>query len=795
MTKLRDQKKVDLSKAVILCPEGINGPEKKGVEVFIEEVFKRTGISLEITYQLREEKKPLIMIGSEVSAKELFIPYGNLLNNLEEPGDEGYKIVVEEKSFPHVLIYGKDARGVLYGVGKLLRKMSMKNNSIIVDSDLMISSTPHNSLRGHQLGYRPKTNAYDAWTKEIYEQYIRELALFGANSIEILPPRTDDDFTGPHLKVDPSDMMIFLSQVIHDYGLDVWVWYPNMANNYSDLETWAKELAEREEIFNKVPYIDAVFMPGGDPGDLEPNLLFSWAKRVAYLLRDYHPDAGFWLSPQCFKPTDDWLNSFYDHVRQEPDWLTGIVFAPWERESLPELRSVIPEKYPIRRYPDITHSLLCQYPVPDWDVAFAITLGRECINPRPMDQKLIHNNLGDYAIGSISYSEGINDDVNKFIWSDQDWDPDTPVKETLKDYSRFFIGEEFEEELSSGFLALERNFKGPLAINENIEITLKQWRMIELEAPDKVLNNYRFQMGLLRAYYDAYIKRRLIYETELEARAMEVLENTKSIGTWEAINQAERILLEATKRPVGKNYREKCEQLSDSLFENIGAQLTVKKHQAKSWIRGAFMDSIDEPLNNSPWILNQLEKIRKMEGEEEKIKQISSLVNRENPGPGGIYDNYGAPGNQKGRITRQEWEKDPGYLSHPMVTFVPHFLHGTDKGRIPLSWITNLVTLYNNPLLINYEQLDPYSNYTLKVTYTGHWAKKIRLEANDGYLIHDYIEVGGKSKPGAWGTGHQFEFNLPGEILEDGKLELKWVPYEGDRGVDVAELSLIRQKS
>ena len=31
----------------------------------------------------------------------------------------------------------------------------------------------------------------------------------------------------------------------------------------------------------------------------------------------------------------------------------------------------------------ITHSLLCQYPVPDWDPALAATCGRESIAPRP----------------------------------------------------------------------------------------------------------------------------------------------------------------------------------------------------------------------------------------------------------------------------------------------------------------------------------------------------------------------------------------------------------------------------
>ena len=45
------------------------------------------------------------------------------------------------------------------------------------------------------------------------------------------------------------------------------------------------------------------------------------------------------------------------------------------RMSLPQLRAAVPARYPIRHYPDITHSRQCQYPVPDWDVAYAVTEG------------------------------------------------------------------------------------------------------------------------------------------------------------------------------------------------------------------------------------------------------------------------------------------------------------------------------------------------------------------------------------------------------------------------------------
>ena len=131
-----------------------------------------------------------------------------------------------------------------------------------------MAQAPVFALRGHQLCYRAKTNAYDAWTPEIYDQYMRELALFGANAVELLPPLTDDDPSSPLMPVEPLEMIGRLSASAHSYGLAVWVWYPHMADDYADPATVEAELAQRREVFTRMPYLDHLFIPGGDPGEL-----------------------------------------------------------------------------------------------------------------------------------------------------------------------------------------------------------------------------------------------------------------------------------------------------------------------------------------------------------------------------------------------------------------------------------------------------------------------------------------------------------------------------------------------
>ena len=784
---------LNLTNASILTYRESSMVELKAISALTEEIEKRTGVRLPAIYDFPEDRRPVIVIGVEEHLKKVIEPYITVPEDLARPKAEGYRIVVKEGSQPIILISGADPRGTLYGVGKFLRKLIWKKGSIEIPDNLAISSTPQYPLRGHQLGYRPKTNAYDAWTVEQYEQYIRELALFGANSIEILPPRTDDAPTSPHMKVPPLEMMIKLSEIIDSYGLDVWIWYPNMFSEqeYRDEACLRREIEEREEIFSKLKRIDAVFIPGGDAGTLEANTLFEWSEEVYKILNKYHPRAKIWLSPQFpILPVDSWYNDFYTCVKREPDWLGGIVFGPRVKTPLPELRKIIPEKYPIRHYPDITHSIRCQYPVKDWDLAFAITLGRECINPRPRAEKYIHNLFAPYTIGSLSYSEGINDDVNKFVWSDQDWNPDTPVIETLRDYARLFINPELTEEIAQGIMALEKNWEGPLLVNENVDVTLKQWQDIEKSAPQEVLNNYRFQMCLLRAYYDTYIRRRLIYETELEKKALEVLEQARNTGSLRATEEAEEILERAKTKPVAQGYKDRCWKLADELFKNIGAQLSVEKYGAQSWERGAFMDDIDMPLNNYNWLKVQFDLIRKMDDEDSRLEAINEILNRINPGPGGFYDNLGHPSSwahvRRVKILEDDFEE---YFLLPSVAFSTPLLHLEKEkqyklGGIPLAWITQISTPYQLPLVMIYKNLNPQHSYRIRVTYIG--GSKVKLIANDKYLIHNFIDATGQCLIK--------EFSIPQEALSPGELVLAWSAPEESRGVSIAEVWLMNEK-
>ena len=782
---------LDLTNAKIYTTDRKDQLLLKASQVLREEVRKRTDINWTDSKTTTSTKQPLIVVGTEKEVSKLPAKWQEVIRKMPSTGHDGFKLAVLEKS-QTALVIGNDNRGALYGVGRLLRKMEMRKGSIVVSDNLKISSTPRFPIRGHQLGYRPKTNAYDAWNVKQYDQYIRDLALFGANSIEIMPPRTDDDFTNEHMKLPAIKMIGEQSRICASYGLDVWMWYPNMGSDYIHPDSIEKELDERRQVFSAVPKLDALFVPGGDPGDLDPDVLFAWLKKVAVVLHEYHPNAKIWVSPQVFRPTQAWFDAFYDYINEDYPWLGGVVFGPWIKTPIQEIRKLVDPSIPIRRYPDITHSLSSQYPIPQWDLAYAMTLGRECINPRPTQEKAIQNSFAEYAEGSISYSEGTNDDVNKFVWSDQDWDPTTPVVETLRDYARVFIGPDYAGPVAHGLLALERNLQGPLLTNGQVQRTLQQWQTMEKNASPEVPSNFRFQEGLIRAYFDAYTQRRLIYEAELEQEAKDALQGASENGSINAIKDARAILALAWEKPVKQNYKQRCLALADSLYRSIGAQLTVEKHGAEAG-RGNFIDNIDIPLNDSMWMLDQLKQIEKISTEPERVAAIHNMLHRTDPGPGGYYTNFGSPDSWQHVISNKTWEEDPGSLLSPRVSFGiglkgREWVHevtakGFEGQATPLAWANQVTTLYDQPLEIQYNNLDPDADYLLRVAYTGRFRSKMKLVA-DGILVHDFIQTG---------TQPIYEFAVPKEALTDGKVTFSWTCGEGERGSQVAELWLIRK--
>ena len=764
---------IDLSGAVLFTPANTDTRLQKAVEMLLDETERRSGLRWEETHEWPSGDRVAVAVGlaSALSAFPEAV-------TTPSAAPEGYAL---RSGDGRVIVAGNDPRGVLFGVGRLLLEMRISRGKILLADGLEIFTAPKYPMRGHQLGYRPKVNTYDGWTPEMYEQYIRDLAVFGSNAIELIPPRSDDAPDSPHFVMPQIDMIASVSQLADDYGIDFWMWYPAMGVNFDKPETVGAALEEWERVLSQLPRVDAVFVPSGDPGRLDPGPLFAFLEQAAPAVHRVHPNAQIWVSTQSFRP--DQHNEFVELVRtRQPDFLDGVVFGPQNRSTLRELRETLPPQYPIRHYPDITHSIKCQFPVPDWDPAFKLTEQREVINPRPTDFANIIRMYDDDTIGFISYSEGCNDDVNKFVWSALGWNPDTPVIDVLRAYSRYFIGSEFEDAFAQGLLALERNWRGPLLANRGVFTTLAQFQDMERGATPQQLLNWRFQQGLYRAYYDAYTARRLAYETELEAQALDVLRRAPELGAPLAMQQAETILDRAVLEPVAQDLRARVFELAEALYQSIRMQLSVPRYRAIEVGRGANLDLIDTPLNDRLWLKTRFAEIRDARPLEQ-LKQINEIVNWSDPGPGGFYDRLGDTLQQAHLVRAPGAGADPEYREAPLL--------GVDyEPGLKLSWITYGETRYDAPLRLQYDGLDSSAQYKVRVVYAGdNMDAKMRLVANGQIEVHPYIAKEQPIRP--------VEFDLPREATQSGGLTLSWTQEPGSRGggrgCQVAEVWLIRK--
>ena len=779
---------MDFSRAVVVLPPGASPRERTAAQVLVEEVYKRSRLRWEVFERLPEDGRPAILLGQAMGLAGLCAHRPELLDWLAQApaqAAEGFRIQTERHGGATLLLVcGSDERGVLFGAGYLLRQLRLEKGRAVLAGEIGVVEAPHYALRGHQLGYRDKTNSYDAWDLPQWDQYIRELAVFGTNAIELIPPRSDDRSDSVHFPLPPLEMMSGMSAIVDKYGLDLWIWYPAMDDDYSRPEMVEFALREWEEVYRSLPRIDAILVPGGDPGNTRPKYLLPMLEKQTALLKSYHPNAQMWVSAQGFHR--DWLDEFLRILREEaPAWLSGVVFGPWVHMTMAEFRQLVPAQYPIRSYPDITHSVDCQYPVPEWDLAYALTEGRETINPRPRGESAIFRQMGEDVIGFLTYSEGCNDDVNKFIWSGLGWNPREDVFEILRQYARFFIGDGYSQDFAAGILALESNWVGPLAVNPGVLPTLQQFHAMERSALPALLQNWRFQQALYRAYYDAYTFSRLRYETGLEEQAMDCLRQAGSLGARQALERAQAVLEQAVLQPPARAWHERIFQLAEALFQSIHMQLSVPLYAAQSETRGANLDGLDYPLNDRPWLLDQFARIRALDDEAQRLEEIRKIVSWTDPGPGGVYldlsSAYGCPYLAKGL----PYEEDPAFYQTPHRRF-PYW---KDRNPIRRAWRGYTGGLNDYPLRLNFSNLDSAAQYCLRVVYSDTEEEiKIRLSAGE-VEIHPFLLKPFPPRP--------LEFDLPREATRSGWLALTLAREPGMGGLgaghEICELWLMKK--
>lgn len=727
---------LDFSKANILASKNIPSPLREtAIRILKEEIIQRTNLQLNEVSKIGNQPIIAMVISSENELMGIHVPV-NSSDNKPEYNAEGFRIVIDLVDGKKILwMVAADQRGILFAIGHFLRTAELTRNKILFNIKNEIATSPKYPIRGHQIGYRSTANSWDAWTMDQYEKYLRELSLFGANSIENIP--FQDNRVNPLMKYPREVMNRRISEICHEYGLDYWIWTPADVD-LSDPVKFKAEVAKYGDYYKNCPYLEGVFFPGGDPGNNHPKDVMPFLKEVTILLKKYHPKATMWISLQGFN--DDEVDYFYQYLdRNNPEWLTGVVSGP-SSPDLSATRFRLPKKYQHRHYPDLTHTVRCQYPALNFDQAFALTEGREVSNPRPCYYAKIHNRYAPFTDGFISYSDGVHDDINKITWSQMGWNPERPIRDVMVEYARFFFGSTVAEAGADGILALERNWVGPIEENGGIETTFAYWKNLETQHPE-LKNNWRWQLLMMRSNYDTFLKRRKAYEQKLEKEANEVLIKAPKMGSSKAMEIALNLLNKAEKEPVAIDLRQNVINYCEALFQSIGLQTSVKKYGASGFERGAILDFIDYPLNNRWWLTDEFKKIEKIETEKEKLDRIKVIATWENPGEGSFYDDVSNISKSSHVLTVSDDATDVAWWDN-----------GLSRRRLSTQ-------LFQNFPELKYADLDPNGRYMIRVA--GYREALLRVD-------------GERIDPTLYNKGYEEfkEFPLNPKFVSDGKIEV-----------------------
>lgn len=695
-----------------------------------KEIFAAELLAEEL--EMRTGKAPVVVSKPE---GECYIE----LKLVDESDSEDFRIEQDGKK---ITVTAHRLRSLIYGYSMFLRKSVVRDGELVLTKDISGDYSPYMPVRGHQLSYTDMNNTYEAWNEKQYERYIRDLMMFGMNTVEGCLGK--DEKPTKLMKYSFEEITRLKSAICQRLDIDFSMWSP-FTSKRSDDDS-AEYLVES---CKDIPEFNIFFPPGGDPGDLQAEDFFKRCKTVKRELNKHFPNMELWPSAQAPHEYADWGDRFIKEMAKLPEEIDGVVYGPNHPFTLDTMRRSIDLKYPIRYYPDVGHNVRCEIPVhfdrEDWHYAYASTLSREAVNPRPSEYRLVHRLTKQYVCGSVSYSEGVNDDVNKFVFGALDFDPDSELREILRDYARSFFPESDTEKIVDVIFGLEQNWNGDPAENssvDNVFNTLMQMKT------DKLEENWRFVLLLFRASCDKIVRDRRIFELDL-------IDDAKTQIRKGELEKAKEILSTDFSAEY-KALRGSLFPLAESLFKLIGMQLDVEHFGGMGVERGCTLDTIDMPVTDRQYLLNKLEQHPDRE-------YMTDIIDRNKVAKDEYYFSFAeqgfeVAGKQKGEFYMNFRGDDNGDAALPMcmTKVYDHF-----NFDCKVAGLTG-------------------EDYELRVTYKSRPNDKIihhKVTVN-GNVVHDGAQFGGRrdeeyEKKYLAGGYQSIVYDIPKEYLQNGCADLE----------------------
>jgi hypothetical protein len=391
-------------------------------------------------------------------------------------GAEGFRIVDGPSGSIRVL--GNDERGLLYGVGKLLRSSRFDQGGFTAGR-WRGQSVPQGQFRAIYLASHFR-NFYETAPSAEAQAYLEDLALWGFNTIIVHFPQFQfRDFNDPGART-LLDQLRGLFRAAKAAGMDVGL---VEASNQGFASTPKEFLAQPvPDGWGRRGSLGVNLCPAKPParrllldnwsalfdqfGDTGLDWVVSWpydeggcgcsqcwpwgvrghvelSKAISQLARRKFPRCRFVLSTWVYDspPADEWpglANVLADDHR----WLDYLMADAHEDFPRYPLDNPVPGGLPLLNFPEI--SMWGRSP---W--------GGYGATPLPARFQRLWDQVKQKVRGGMPYSEGIYEDINKAIYGQFYWDKDRAALATVREYIAFEYSPDVVEDVLAAINLLE----------------------------------------------------------------------------------------------------------------------------------------------------------------------------------------------------------------------------------------------------------------------------------------------------------------------------------------------------
>jgi len=740
--------------------------------------------------------------------KKLHIPPLTTL----EPGAEGF--LLQQVDHQNILLAaGVDQRGCLYAVGEFLRQISVRNGVLELPGQLEVRTAPAFEIRGTQVGQSDVAKNLAKvrdWTDKETQRVILDYALAGANIFS----------TGYGKKYDFLKSFGLMTQ--GEFGAntaagkipEAWEAKESIGRTgyvcLSVPEGKDYMLKLCDDYFRDRPAFDLVKFWGGDGGGCECDkckpyglTFIKTVEKMAEIIHKYHPETKIYFTNQKFDNADD--NAIFSYLQEKPrDWLWAWGYGPgsdatsWQpghrqthRMDLfnypgygpyslypKEILHQLPPQQKLLYYNEITHwkyaqhAFIQMYPradregnlPPHWshdiyerrpDQFLTMVYNRLTFYACPRNYFRVFNDLMPYGVGDITHSSGHHDHFNQWMWQRLLWAPRTTLDEVVNEYCRTWFGKEAAPLMAKALYLLEKNIEEqpgiPLpqktGISEYYDLVRRAGPLMPKQTMDQDwLWRMYMQKGALDRYVQLSVEQQMQLQSRIEKRISTALKNDESLkaieeslGWFDLKDTPEMAAMKEEARVLGEESNRLFGDRNDGYF------------------------NLQHDFIGLGWLKRQLERARSARPRERR-ELLNMVVDYENPGEGGFYDNLGTYNPAPHVVAGYPYDHGQPYVSEMMS-------EGNRASQRSMHFTQN----EEQGVTLHYTDLDPKATYQIRFTFVRPWYQdryaprmnqKCQSIYADDQLIAKNVELPFK-------MSDFFTYDIPAKATSDGDLTIR----------------------